>query len=113
MRAVVVATGNRPGLQGFAMHEPSVLMPVAARPLLHFVVEFLVDSGVNQIDFVLSDMPEKIENSLGGGTRWGVKFRYHLARDAERPYGRLGAVGIGADETVVLAHGDRLPLCNC
>lgn len=112
MRAVVVATGHRPGLQGFAMHEPSVLLPVAARPFLHFVVEFLVDSGVSQIDFILSEMPEKVEDSLGDGTRWGVKFRYHLARDAARPYGRLGAVGIGQDETVVLAHGDRLPLCN-
>jgi len=112
MRAVVVATGHRPGLQGFAMHEPSVLLPVAARPFLHFVVEFLVDSGVHQIDFILSEMPEKIEDSLGDGTRWGVKFRYHLARDAARPYGRLSAAGIGEDETIVLAHGDRLPLCT-
>ena len=55
-------------------------------------------------------MPEKVEGSLGDGTRWGSTFRYHLARDAARPYGRLAVIGIAEDEPVILAHGDRLPL---
>ena len=74
------------------------------------MVESLVEPGANQIDFILSHMPEKVEGSLGDGTRWGSTFRYHLARDAARPYGRLAVIGIAEDEPVILAHGDRLPL---
>ena len=110
MRAVVVRHGVLPRNGTFARRQPTALLPVAGRPFLHYVVESLVDAGVNQIDFILSDMPEKVEDSLGDGTRWGSTFRYHLARDAARPYGRLAVIGIAEDEPVMLAHGDRLPL---
>ena len=110
MRAVVFATGHCPETEAFARRQPPALLPVAGRPFLHYVVESLVDSGVSKIDFILSDMPERIEDSLGDGARWGSAFRYHLARDATRPYGRLSVIGIAESEPVVLAHGDRLPL---
>lgn len=109
MRAVVFATG--PGAETeLSRRYPPPLQPVAGRPMLHHVVESLVDSGITNIDFILSNMSEKIETSLGDGTRWGSVFRYHLARDSARPYGRLAVLGLSADEPVVLAHGDRLPL---
>ena len=110
MRAVVFATGHCPETEGFSERQLPALLPVAGRPFLHYVVESLVDSGVKKIDFILSDSPEKIEDSLGDGARWGVVFHYHLARDAARPYGRLSVIDIAEDEGVVLAHGDRLPL---
>ena len=110
MRAVVVSTGHCPAMQSLARQEPLELLPIAGRPFLHYVVEFLVDSGVSEIDCILSEMPEKVENSLGDGTRWGIKIRYHLARDPARPYGKLAVAGVAEDEPIVLAHADRLPL---
>ena len=113
MRAVVFATGHCPETESFARRQPPALLPVAGRPFLHYVVESLVDMGVSKIDFILSDLAEKLEDSLGDGTRWGSAFRYHLARDAARPYGRLAVLDLGgteSDEPVVLAHGDRLPM---
>src|SRR5579871_2004736 len=109
MRGVVFATGPGPETE-LAKRYPPPLQPVAGRPMLHHVVESLVDSGINKIDFVLCNMSEKIEASLGDGTRWGSIFRYHLVRDAARPYGRLAVLRLSEDEPVVLAHGDRLPL---
>jgi hypothetical protein len=110
MRAVVVSTGHCPAMESFARQEPSGLLPVAGRPFLHYVVEYLVDSGVSEIDCILSEMPEKVEHSLGDGTRWGIKIQYHLVRDPARPYGRLAVLGVAEDELAVLAHADRLPL---
>src|ERR1035438_9957638 len=110
MRAVVFAAGYCPETEEFASRHPPALLPVVGRPFLHYVVESLVDMGVGEIDFILSDSPAKIEESLGNGARWGIAFRYHLARDSARPYGRLSVIGISGDEPVVLAHGDRLPL---
>jgi hypothetical protein len=110
MRAVVVSTGHCPAMQGLAGQEPLGLLPIAGRPFLHFIVECLVDSGVSEVDCILSEMPERVENSLGDGTRWGIQIRYHLVRDPARPYGRLAVLGITQGEPVVLAHADRLPL---
>jgi len=97
-------------MEAFASRQPPALLPVAGRPLLHYAIESLVDSGVTEIDFILSKIPEKIELSLGDGARWGCAFRYHLARDPAQPYARLSVIGIPEDQPVVLAHGDRLPL---
>jgi NDP-sugar pyrophosphorylase family protein len=97
-------------MHDLTQHEPDVMMPVAGRPFINYIVESLVDSGAGQIDVILSDLPEKIETSLGDGTRWGITIRYQLARDPVRPYGRLAILGVGDDESIVLAHGDRLPL---
>ena len=110
MRAVVVAAGHCPAIQAFTEREPAVLLPVAGRPFLHFVVEYLVDAGITNIDFILSELPQPIEDSLGDGTRWGSKFRFQLARNPLRPYGRLAVREAGEDEPVLVAHGDRLPL---
>ena len=110
MRAVVLATGHCPAIEDFAQREPAVLLPVAARPFLHYVVEVLVDAGITHIDFVLSELPDVVEQSLGDGTRWGARFRYQLARDPEKPYGRMAVLGSADDEPVLVAHADRLPL---
>ena len=112
MRAVIIATGYCPAMQSLEPRELSVLLPVAGKPFLHHVVESLVDSGIHTIDLILAEMPERIEESLGDGTRWGIALKYHLARDAAHPYGRLAILGLGETEFFVLAHGDRLPLWN-
>jgi lipopolysaccharide/colanic/teichoic acid biosynthesis glycosyltransferase len=109
MRGVIIATGHSPALEGLIERRPSVMLPVAGKPFLHYVIESLVDAGVKQIDFILSYMPESVEESVGDGKRWGISVRFHLARDPEHPYGRLPVLGIGADELFLLAHGDRLP----
>ena len=74
------------------------------------MVEHLVHQGVEEFDFVLSVLPQKIENALGDGSRWGSTFRYHLARDPEQPYTKLKSIGLGDDDELILfVHGDRLP----
>ena len=110
MRAVVIATGYCPALEEFTQYEPAPLMPVAGRPFLHYVVETLVDLGVTHIDFILSELPDKIECALGDGTRWGITLGFQLARDPARPYRRLSVLNVSDAELITLAHGDRLPL---
>ena len=110
MRAVLIASGYAPGMEDFGTERgPSVLLPVAGRPLVQHVVEWLVDCGVTSIDCILSAMPEKVELCLGDGARWGISIRNHLVRDPLHPYGHLAVLTGTVDEQVLLAHGDRLP----
>lgn len=107
MRAIVVATGHPiPPDEPY----PAPMFPLVDRPFIQHVVEFLVDQGVTEFDFILHHAPEKIEHLLGDGGRWGSRFRFHLARDPARPYRLLRGVGFnGEREPLLLVHADRLP----
>ncbi len=110
MRAVVDATGSTADLSAVNKFCPTPLVPAVDRPFVHHVVAYLVDRGVTEIDFVLSDFPEQIEESVGDGSRWGVAVKYHISRDANRPYGKVTSLSFAdPNEPVVFAHADRLP----
>ncbi|MCW5967416.1 MAG: NDP-sugar synthase [Blastocatellales bacterium] len=108
MRAIVIATDSRHQSSLLSDRLPGVLVPLVDRPFLQHVVEYLIDRGVAEIDFVLSHLPQRIEQALGDGTRWGSRFRYHLARDAAKPYKILKSLSRDSDP-VLLVHADRLP----
>lgn len=110
MRAVIFSTGDWPGVAPLNKKLPAPLLHLVDRPFLQHVVEFCIGQGIKRFDFVLSHLPEKIEHFLGDGRRWGCTFTYHLARDPDRPYRLLHSMDWeGANEPVLLGHGDRLP----
>src|SRR5262249_10913583 len=108
MRAILIATGEGPGVAPLDERYPVPLLPLVDRPFLQHVIEFLAHNGIKQIDLVLSHLPEKIENYFGDGTRWGSTITYHLARDPTRPYRLLRALHYDGNP-ILLGHADRLP----
>lgn len=108
MNCIVIATGHCPGVAPLDERYPAPMLPLVDRPFLQHVVECLVDYGITDFDFILGHLPEKVEEFLGEGTRWGSRFRFHLARDPIRPYGFLPIV-TAQDEWFFLVHADRLP----
>lgn len=111
MNAVIIATGQNPELAPLTDWYPTPLLPVVDRPFIQHVVEYLIDQGVTDFDFILSHLPEKLETLLGDGQRWGSTFRYHLIRDPYHPYQVLRHISL-PDTPIVLAHADRLPECQ-
>jgi NDP-sugar pyrophosphorylase family protein len=110
MRAIILATGNAPGTAPLNEHYPTPLFPLVDRPFLQHVIEYCINQGVTQFDFVLSHLPEKIEHYCGDGKRWGSRFTYHLARDPAHPYRLLKALQLdgGSEGRLLLGHADRL-----
>ena len=108
MLAIVLATGYNAEMAPLTDWYPTPLLPIVDRPVIQHVVENLVDKGITEIDFVFSHQPHKLEVFLGDGARWGCSFRFHLARDPERPYAILKTIPL-PDELITLAHADRLP----
>ena len=71
MRAVLFCTGDWPALAPLNDRLPGPLLPLLDRPFLQHVVEYLISRGVKRFDIVLSHLPEKVEEALGDGKRWG------------------------------------------
>ena len=109
MKAVVVSgnsqSSRRPGTGWGA------LSPLVDRPFLQHVVESIVGQGIRDIRFVLRGEDQRARAVLGDGTRWGARFRYDLSTGNEHAYDPLRQIALDeADEALLLAHADRLPL---
>jgi len=110
MRAILFTPGDWPGIAPLNERHPAPLLPLVDRPFLQHIVEYLVHLGVRKFDVVLSHQPEKFEQFLGDGKRWGCTFTFHLARDPERPYRLLRTMNYEEGEPILLGHAERLPL---
>jgi NDP-sugar pyrophosphorylase family protein len=111
MRAIVIATGHSDEVAALNHHGPTEMIPMVDRPFIQHVVEYLVDKGVTEFDFILAHLPEKIEQLLGDGTRWGSCFRYHLVKDSSSPYRvvKMLSLSYSEYEEILLVSADRLP----
>jgi lipopolysaccharide/colanic/teichoic acid biosynthesis glycosyltransferase len=111
MRAVIVTTAPAETFVGEIVGEPfpAALLPVGDRPLAQHVGEWLIERGVTEFDFIIAGRAYEIETLFGDGTRWGSRFRYHLARDAERPYRSVTIALGGETEPFLLGHAEQLP----
>jgi len=107
MRAVVIATGQQEVVTGIKSRRALPLLPCVDRPALQHVVEMLVEQGVTEFEFVLSEAPEEIEAFLGDGQRWGSSFSFQLARNAEQPYRVVKLQN--QTGSLLLVHADCLP----
>jgi NDP-sugar pyrophosphorylase family protein len=110
MIAVVVLPGPNADMHGLDREAPLTLLPLGDRPMLQHIVEFLVLQGVRSFEFILEHAPEKVEQALGDGTRWGCRFQYHLVFQAHQPYRSLAVIrDIAAGEPWLLTHSDAFP----
>lgn len=109
MRAIVIAVGYEPDMEPLNQRFPSVMTPFIDRPFIQHVIEVLAANDITRMDIVLSHLPQKVEDFLGDGTRWGCSFQYHLVKDPAAPYGQLRTISLpDKDDPVLLIHADRL-----
>lgn len=112
-KAVVIATGESQGQSPLSERYPAPLLPLLDRPFIQHVVEWFVEKKIFQFEFILSHLPEKIQELLGSGVRWGSTFRFNLARDSSKPYKLLKVLELDREEEpFLLIHADRLPAVN-
>lgn len=76
MKAVVLAAGEGTRLGPFTHSEPKVMIPVANRPILEYVVEALVANGVRDVVLVVGYRKERIMARFQDGRDYGARIEY-------------------------------------
>ncbi len=111
MKGIILHGGRGTRLGPLTHTGPKQLIPVANKPISHYVLEDLRDSGVTDIAIVVGDIyPEKVKNYYGDGNRFDVKIKYVYQ---EQPKGIAHAIGkcrefVGEGEPFVVYLGDNL-----
>ena len=76
MKAVILAAGEGMRLRPLTVSEPKVMIPVANRPILEYVVEALVKNDVEDIVMVVGYRKERIMSHFADGKKFGAKIEY-------------------------------------
>ena len=109
MQAVILAAGEGQRLRPFTANKPKVMIKVANRPILEFVVNALRDAGIHDIIMVVGYKRHRIIEYFGDGKNFGVRIKYAIQN---QQLGTAHALKhaeslIESDEFIVLA-GDNI-----
>ncbi len=107
MRAVVLAAGKGERLRPLTENRPKHLLPIADRPLLEWILEGLVEAGVDEALLVTHYLEDQIKDHFGDGERLGVKLSYVRQEEMR---GTADAFGVAEDfadgEEFIGVYGD-------
>lgn len=62
MKAVIPVAGAGTNLRPHTYTQPKPLIPVAGKPIIAFIIDSLIEAGVNEFVFVIGYLGEKIKN---------------------------------------------------
>ncbi|MBI2288179.1 MAG: NTP transferase domain-containing protein [Chloroflexi bacterium] len=102
-QAVILAAGEGQRLRPFTINKPKVMLSIAGKPILQYVVEALAQNGIRDIVIVVGYCREQIFDYFGSGEQFGVAISY-VAQ--ERQLGTAHALA-QVEDTV---HGEFLVL---
>ncbi|MBI4392785.1 MAG: NTP transferase domain-containing protein [Euryarchaeota archaeon] len=107
MRAIILAAGEGMRLRPLTNSKPKVMIPVANRPILEYVVEALVKNKVKDITIVAGYRREVVQSYFEDGRRFDCKIKYVFQ---DSPIGTAHALSLAFDgpgESLVLG-GDNI-----
>jgi NDP-sugar pyrophosphorylase family protein len=108
-RAMVLAAGRGTRLAPLTDTVPKPLVPVAGRPFLEHILEFLRAGGVQEVVVNLHHLGHLIERHLGDGARFGLRVRYSWEDPILDTGGGIKrAERLLAGEPFVVVNGDSL-----
>jgi len=107
-QAIILAAGEGQRLRPFTTTKPKVMLPIAGKPILQYVVESLALNGIRNIVLVVGYRREQVFNYMGSGEQFGVDITYITQ---EKQLGTAHALAqaktVAEDEFLVLP-GDNL-----
>jgi len=112
VKGVILAGGLGKAFRPLSYTGPKQLVPIANKPVLHYVIEDMVNAGIRDIGIIVGYTEERInaiKDSAGDGSRWNCRISYI---DQDAPRGLAHAVGIcrhyTGDDSFVVYLGDNM-----
>lgn len=75
-QAVILAAGEGQRLRPFTVNKPKVMLTIAGKPVLQYVIEALALNGIRNIVIIAGYKKEQIFDYFGAGDRFGIEIVY-------------------------------------
>jgi len=109
MKAVILAGGYGLRLRPLTYTRPKPMLPLAGKPVLHHIIDFLAEHGFEEVIITSNYLREQIEAYFGDGREFGIRLFYPVE---PKPLGTAGCVKNAeeylGDETFVVIQGDNI-----
>src|SRR5580698_11161924 len=110
-KAMIFAAGRGERMRPLTDHTPKPLLEAGGKPLIVWQIERLALAGFRTIVINHAWLGERIEASLGDGSRWGVQLRYSPEQEALETAGGIAQAlplleDSGASEIFLGVAGD-------
>jgi NDP-sugar pyrophosphorylase family protein len=86
----ILAGGLATRLRPLTEHIPKILVDVNGRPVVEHQIALLRRNGIERVLFCLGHLGEQVQEAIGNGSRWGMRFSYSF--DGESLRGTGGAI---------------------
>jgi glucose-1-phosphate thymidylyltransferase len=107
-QAVILAAGEGQRLRPFTVTKPKVMLSIAGKPILKYVVESLAQNGIRNIVLVVGYRRQQVFDYLGSGEQFGVDITYITEeRQLGTAHALAQAKAVTENEFLVLS-GDNL-----
>jgi mannose-1-phosphate guanylyltransferase / phosphomannomutase len=108
-KAIVMAGGHGTRLWPLTAVRPKPLVPIANRPVMAYLLEWLRRHGIHEVLVTLHYRAEDVRQSFGRGQSFGLELTYRVE---EEPLGTAGSVRAATDwvdgEPLLIVSGDAL-----
>jgi N-acetyl-alpha-D-muramate 1-phosphate uridylyltransferase len=106
--ALIFAAGLGERMRPLTDHTPKPLLSVGGKPLIVWHLEKLVAAGVHYVVINTSHLAAQFPDTLGDGSRWGLRIRYAYEGDTplETGGGMLNALPLLGSAPFIAINGD-------
>ena len=108
MQALIFADRIGQELEPLTEQTCIALLPVVGKPVLEHSLEALVAAGVRRAIIAVSPFADELRESIGDGSRWGMRLEYVLTRGEEEPETVVENCRSRLDDELLLLRGDVL-----
>jgi glucose-1-phosphate thymidylyltransferase len=107
-QAVILAAGEGQRLRPFTVNKPKAMISLADKPLIGYIVDALVSSGVRDIVIVVGYHKETIMDYFGSGESRGITITYAVQDKQLGTAHALKQVADAAADEFIVLPGDNL-----
>ena len=108
MKAVILAAGEGMRCRPLTLTRSKVMLRIANKPMIEYVVQSLAESGITDILMVVGYAKERIMNYFGNGKDFGVNIEYTEQKHQLGTAHAIKQAKNSVDDEFLVLNGDNL-----